>query len=285
MGNGREQVRGEYIYDVRKETKLSSSDEFDLTFVRSKPLNGTILMFVESVGISRSAYTSLSGTVQMVPRMPPKLREEKKREILDHLVDHAEKDDVTALDINEICSRFSDESYSEDDIKGLIEELRSEDLIETQSARLRVAYPKSHEKRVKENFQELFDLSVPEKFAAGFISYIILLNWTPFYRLIDSDGSITANAYIVGGFYGILLSYILGSALIKLYSRLKSKYSIIEEHKQFIYAIGVILVGSTVVVYGASVYFSQELQISHVLAIISVSVLGGIPLGKYLSER
>lgn len=217
--------------------------------------------------------------------MPPKLKEEKKREILDYLETNADTDRVLALAVGQLAEELSDDHYSEDDIRELIDKLKSDDLVETKTAKFKVAYLTSDRNVIREKYQEVFGASTFSKFVVGFVTYFLLLDWEPFYQFVSGENNYPAQAYVSGALFGIVGSYLLGSFVLTIYNRVQEKLPILEEHKHIVYpviGIGIVTGG---IVYLFSLYTGQDLRIAHIIGIATLSVLGGIPLGRYVTSE
>lgn len=217
--------------------------------------------------------------------MAPKLKEEKKREILDYLETNADTDRVLALAVGQLAEELSDDHYSEDDIRELVDELKLDELVETKTAKFNVAYLTSNRNVVEEKFQDVFRASTFSKFLIGFVTYFLLLDWEPFYQFVSGENNYPAQAYVSGAFFGIIGSYLLGSIVLTFYSRLQEKLPILQEHKHLVYPVVGVGIVTGGIVYLFSLYTGQDLRIAHIIGIATLSVLGGIPLGRYVTSE
>lgn len=217
--------------------------------------------------------------------MAPKLKEEKKREILDYLETNTDTDRVLALAVGQLAEELSDDHYSEDDIRELVDELKLDELVETKTAKFNVAYLTSNRNVVEEKFQDVFRASTFSKFLIGFVTYFLLLDWEPFYQFVSGENNYPAQAYVSGAFFGIIGSYLLGSIVLTFYSRLQEKLPILQEHKHLVYPVVGVGIVTGGIVYLFSLYTGQDLRIAHIIGIATLSVLGGIPLGRYVTSE
>lgn len=200
----------------------------------------------------------------------------------------AENGNLPELELNQLTDRLTDETYDESDIGDLIDELKEDGLLISETAKLKLVYPSSHQESVESRFDHLLTYSsIFKVYVVGFITYGLLLNWDQSFDYIfgDLSGVSTQQLYFEASFLGIVASYAIGKIVLWGYGRLREHVPVIAEHRFLLYPIGVVAAGSTAVVLMFSNYTSQPITINHVLAIITVSVVGGGTLGKWFAEN
>ncbi|MFC7082090.1 hypothetical protein [Halorussus caseinilyticus] len=216
-----------------------------------------------------------------------KLKEEKKREILDFIEKNVEEDNLLPLEMETVVEKFTDETYDRESIEQIVGELDDNDLVETKSAKLEVVYPKNDKKYIESKLGNLStSSSVFANYFTGTIIAFFLLDYEKLFGFIFGDAIGEPQTLVVQGMlFGVVANYYLGKGVIHGYSIAQENIVILQEQKHLILPIGLIgaVVGGSLVLYTS--YTSQPLTTDHVLQILSISVLGGIALGKLFDKK
>ncbi|WP_135823401.1 Rossmann-fold NAD(P)-binding domain-containing protein [Halorussus ruber] len=216
------------------------------------------------------------------------LREDKKRKILDFLEENAEANEsLVALEVDQVIEEFADETFDEETIEDLVDELEEDDLIKQKTAKLDIVYPSGYKESIEEEFDHLFDSS--PIFASYFIGTAISLfmfdSSGPAFQYIfgDAVGNPTTIA-IRGILFGVLGAYGIGRVIIRGYNVAQENLKILQDQKQLI--VPIVTIGSIAgaIAVAFTTYTSQPLTTSHLIQIISISVAGGVAISKFLTD-
>lgn len=211
----------------------------------------------------------------------PQLREEKKREILDYLESHADGDRLLPLTLRNVTKETTDNTYDQEEIKGLVDELENEGLITKQAARMEVVYPTGYEETIEDRFAHLFEsTSTFATFAVGTILYMLLAEWSLFLDFVYESGLSPTQTVTRFAIFGIAGAYLLGRSAFWLLLEAQEHFKVIQKYRPLVYpslAIAAISMGITLIYTN---YTSSPLTTSHIIQIIGISVAGGIAVGK-----
>lgn len=104
----------------------------------------------------------------------------KQDEILKFLDERAGDDRLLTFEKNRLISRFTDDTYDEEMVEELINELVSDGVLKKDSTKLEVIYPSAREETLKERFGSFVEVrSIFSIFLWGTALYLLLLNWYP----------------------------------------------------------------------------------------------------------
>lgn len=215
------------------------------------------------------------------------LKEDKKREILDFLEERAGEDRLLPLEVERITERFSDETFDEDAVVDIVEELEEDGLLVKKRAKMELVYPSGYEESIEEKFSHLFvstSISIFGIFFVGTALYFLLLEWQPFFEFVY-DASLEPQGVVSRyTLYGIIGAYITGKATISVYSKAQENIEVLRDYRALINPTLVIASVSGAAVLLFTNYTDQSLMTNHIIGIITVSVLGGIAIGKLFFE-
>lgn len=216
------------------------------------------------------------------------LREDKKRDVLAFLEESAESNDsLVELEEDRIVEAFADETFDEEAIADILDELESEDVVERRTAKLSIVYPASATS-VEDRFEDLFESpSVLAAYSVGFLVCLTLFrNSDAAFTFLFGDATGDPTELVVQGMlFGVFGTYLLGRAVVQTYEFVRDNFEILYDHRRLLLPIPVIAVVVGVLIAGFTTHTDQPLTTSHFIQILSISILGGIPIGKLISDR
>lgn len=214
-----------------------------------------------------------------------KLKEDKKREVLEFVEERADEDALLPLGLERIIERFSDEIFDEYAVREVIDELEDDGLLVKKTAKMDVVYPAGYDESVEEKFSHYFVTSSNYRpFLVGGFAYFVLLQWSPFLDFIYDVTLPPREAVINYSFLGVIAMYFLGKLTIIGYDKLQGNIELVRANRYLIYPILSIAAASSVVVWLFSSYSSQPVTTNHIIGIITVSVVGGAAVGNYFGS-
>jgi hypothetical protein len=219
--------------------------------------------------------------------MMTKIKEDKKREILAFLENNADADRVLQLELSHVVDQFVDDTYDTEKIEAIIDELGDDGLIERKTAKLEVIYPRSYRESIEDRLGDLAQSPVFSTFFWGFLAYAVLMTWDPAFELLVSNppsGS-PQDTYVSLGLSGLIGSWILGNAILWLYGRTEEQIPVFREYQYLILPVIGIGTALGLGVWGYSSMSGQEVEITHIILIISVSLGAGVSIGKIFFEN
>lgn len=219
--------------------------------------------------------------------MVAKLREDVKREILEYLGEVAENGEILRLDRQRVIERFTNETYDQQKISEIIDELEEDELLDSKRTKLELIYPTELRQTIEE---EIESLSKPHSvfgvFFVGFVIFGLLLQWDPFFEFIrnESESPTLRTHYLQGGGAAVVSSYFLGKGFMRSYTIIEEHIPLVKRHQYVLYPILAVAFVTSLIVLGFSSYTSQEISLQIILMIITVSVIGGTAIGTWVME-
>lgn len=214
------------------------------------------------------------------------LKEDKKRKIVEFLEQRADEGRLLPLELESIKRQFSDDTYDEESIGKIVNELEEDGLVVKNTAKLEVVYPKKHEKTIEQKFSDLFvSSSIFGYFFAGIILYVLLTDVQPFFEFVYESGLEPEQVIARYAIYGIIGSYLLGKLAVDGYHKLQEEVAVVRDYRYLIYPVLVIGMGSGAVVWLFTNTTGQPVTTTHVVGIITVSVSVGVPIGEFILKN
>ena len=212
-----------------------------------------------------------------------KTRDEKKKEILRYLEENTKKEKWFLLSNKELYQTFCDKEFDKEDIMEIVNKLKNENSTVSSRISFKITYPKSYKKIIKNKLRYYVETPRYLLLILGFYILVLLSLYSPFYEWLQQilGAKSGQDFFIYGMIIGLIGSYSIGFFIDKLYKYFEDKIPLLNKNKHIITPMAIIAFFSIGIAIIYSSIFNKSIEIGHIIAIITVSILGGFAYLAY----
>lgn len=210
-----------------------------------------------------------------------KTKQQKETELAEAIEELADSGEVVSLDRDALAAQFSDDEYSEGDIKEILDELVDDSPIDTASVQLEVIYPSSYKESLFNEFEISKDHSLGFRLVLGLYLYFL---FTVSSNTLQSLLSVEPGQIIIVTLLSLISAYLIGTITVALSDKVEQQIPIIRRYRLILYPFFLIMAFSFAVTLAGAAYYGKEIPLTALASLPATSIVASVAIAKFLQS-